>query len=262
MKPKAIKYLIIISIVVVSIFIFLIVCLSKLDTDTTFKRIDLENHDVIIDLSNYIKSDSTIIVKDIFPYEKYINSDNWKTVSSINNDLAILDSINPNHFNNLDAHVNALTIKNTYWHSSSLDSLNMLLNWIDKFNIDVDCVSNNSLLYNSVYNYWISEVALRLDSLQREEANIKYSFRYKFLKEICSQSLRASNSNPDDNTTKIVNYIIEKKWHYLYLRFCKGTSITYKTIAFSILLITLFGYYFLIIKIYNRFLKNKIENEN
>ena len=245
MKSKATKYFILFSILVVSIFIFLLVFLSKLDTDTTFKQIDLENNGVIINLAKDIHRDSTIIVKDIFPYKKYINYDNWKTVSSINNDLAILDSINPNHFNNLDALVNALTIKNTFWYSSSLDSLNMLLvQWVDKFN------NSDSLLNKVVFNYWMNQVALRLDSLQKENEKIKYSFQFKFLKERCAQSGNFANSTPDDSFTKIVNNIIWRKWHYLICeRFWKSTSIPFKIVVFAFMIFTLWGYLLIFSKI-------------
>jgi hypothetical protein len=120
--------------------------------------------------------------------------------------------------------------------------LNAILNWAFNFKNSAKHHRNFEPSLTVISDFWISKVNNCLHSVTLIDDNVKYTFKHKYLVQVC----KSLNSNVDiniTNTEKIINNILEKKWSYLLKRFYSGTSFLFK---FSILLIILIVNYSLI----------------
>ena len=120
--------------------------------------------------------------------------------------------------------------------------LNAILNWAVNFKNSAKHHKNFEPLLTVISDFWVSKVNNCLHSVTLIDDNVKYTFKHKYLVQVC----KSLNSNVDiniTNTEKIINNILEKKWSYLLKRFYSGTSFFFK---FSILLIILVVNYSLI----------------
>lgn len=184
-----------------------------------------------------------------FPYTSYYQADNWKDVNTFHKDYVFLESICSDKFNVMNVMTSALTTQNRYWDLTNIDSLNILYNWANTFNTAIYKDSVNAIVYDAIYGYWMNELALALSTLIKDDENLRYSFKYRFLEEICRQN-KLSIGAPLDSSTKIINYVIEGKWYYLIVqRLWKGTHITFKIVLILILITTLISYFLLFKKL-------------
>jgi len=224
------------------------------DDDCLFQKFpSFSSGNDTISLQKLISVDSSKTLEKIFPYQKYLSSDNWKTVSSIRNDLSILDVINKNTVGNINTFSIALTTKMEIWDTSNLDSLNLLFNWADKFDTKSVFSDKYDILLEAVHDYWLGFISQKLDSLNQSNYAIKFDCKFNYLRMRCCQ-LKFGCGDRDDNNSKIVRHIIEKNWFYLCNRFWIGTTIFFKTICLILVLLTCYGY----VCIIQKHKKNKI----
>ena len=173
-----------------------------------------------------------------------------------------MDSLNPNQNNQRTL---------SYYYTDSLftklsnnfikyepNYLNAILNWAVNFKNSAKLHKDFETLLTVISDFWISKVNNCLDSVAQTDDNVKYTFKHKYLVQIC----KSLNSNVDiktTNTEKIINNILEKKWSYLLKRFYSGTSFFFK---FSILLIILVVNYSLIFTFTYHYKKIKSNEKN
>jgi len=138
------------------------------------------------------------------------------------------------------------------------DYLNAILNWSVNLRNSAKYHKDLEFLLTVISDFWVSKVNISLQNISLTDGNVKFTFKYKYLVQICKNL----NSNVDIKTTnaeKIINNILEKKWSYLWVRFYYGTSFFFK---FSILLIILVLNYSLIFTLTYNYKKFKSNEEN
>jgi hypothetical protein len=219
------------------------------DSSYTFDNYKLVSGTDILQLNNYIDKSNCDRIDSIFPYTKYLQSDNWKDVNQFNNDYTYLSTVCANNFLIMNTLSNCVTTKLKYWDLKNIDSLNVLYNWVKSYKNTTFKDSENEILYEAVYDYWMNEIALALGNMVKENESIRYSFKYRFLSEICRQDQKTIGA-PLDGVTKIINYVIEGKWYYLIVqRLWMGTHFTFKIVLIFIVITTLFSYFLLFKKL-------------
>jgi len=211
---------------------------------TTSNSYSLEKNLKKIELTKILKS---------FPAQNYLDSANTWDIKAIRNDLIMMDSVNPgNTRNNQEALSIALTtelqkrIENSY-KSFNSDSLLMLIHWTERFNYYADIDDNNSTFYKVIYMYWMEYITNKLDEYYNEEPSIKYNYRFRYLVSRCHEK----NYNPGfgcTNSEKVIIYIIDSKWSYLFNRFWYGTGVLFKMGCSLLIIVLLAPYIYLLIK--------------
>lgn len=172
---------------------------------------------------------------DNFPYEQYINNVNLTEINAINRNLKELNTITKSGFLSQNILSNALTQKaNKLFTGSGLDTLNMILTWADGFKAYSNIDKSTASFYNSIYDYWYSYVVKELQQIIGENGNQKYAFKYRYLYQRCSNT-GAEVIRGTSKFEKIILYIIDSKWSYLFERFWSGTGILFKLVFFSFL---------------------------
>jgi hypothetical protein len=111
----------------------------------------------------------------------------------------------------------------------------------------------NFKLKKRIGNFWLDKVSEKLTEELRKDESLHYNFKFKFLTTSLAQQNRYS-STKDGNFKKIIEYISEKKWAYLYKRLIGSTSIIFKLSLITIITFFVFTYIYLI---FNFFKKTK-----
>lgn len=238
------KYVAIIIFGFLALLFLVVMSLTKnsYENDCLFKKFpDFRSNEKIIHLSDLIHLDSNTTIEKAFPYDKYISSDNWKKINSVRNDLIFLDSINKDPYGNMSVVSIVLTNKMQVWDTENLDSLNLLLNWVERFNIEPISSDKYDILYKSVYGYWLSFISQKLDKINQDDYSIQFNYRFKYLRmRCCEQKFGCGDRN--NLFTKAVLNFIESDWGHLISRFWIGTSFLFKAICFFLVVLTLYGY--------------------
>lgn len=206
------------------------------------RNFNLYSNLITIDKSNLIET---------FPYKTYLDSANRCDLNSISNDVAALDSVNPNEKSlNREIISIALTkkleerIKPTF-DSYNPDSLINIVQWAEKFNHYQEFDKANAKLYRVIYKHWINFVSNKLRVYYDNVPKHKYDFKFQFLVSICqSKNLSPPIGNTDKE--KIIYNLIIKDYSYLFSKFWYDTSFNYKTLGLIFILITAYGYFCII----------------
>ena len=186
----------------------------------------------------------------------YTKSDNWRHAAGLKKDLRYVESLYPDHYRNIEVLCNAITKENHYWRGSSLDSLNLLLTWVVTLNCAEEGNSEYRLLLMAIYGYWMNELSSRLNALAKEDHDIRYTFKFKYLRERC-RLLAYGVDVTDDPMTKIINNIVERKWCYLIVdRLWGATSWSFRSLLLLIAGVTIWGYILIVKKIIKTVWKN------
>jgi len=240
-----IQYLIFFFLLIVLVgIIYLMSATSKAyDTDCQFEKFPafFSSRNYINLNDDLINLESTNNLEQTFPYSKYLSSDNWKKVSQIRKDLTILDTLTKNTDESIKVLSIALTNKMQFWNTDNLDSLNLLLNWTEKFNTKNVFSDQYDILYDAVFDWWMSNLSQRLDKLNQTNYSIKFNCKFNYLRMRCCQ-MKYGCGDRDDNTSKAIRHVIEKDWFYLFNRFWIGTSFLFKFTCLILVLITVYGY--------------------
>jgi len=209
-----------------------------------FQPISFHQKSPVIPISELCLEQDSITDND-FPYQKYLNHTDYTAIPSLEKQISELDSFTHNRFLSQSILVNALTEKALFkLQTSNLDSLNMLLNWADDLKAYSNFSSENSLVFQAVYEYWYAHVASTLNHRIKENPSEKYHFKYRYLAQRCADKLYLPNTG---NTLieKVFLNIIDQNWAYLFHRFWYSTSWFFKIIVLSL------GILFLVISYLN-----------
>lgn len=249
MKFTNTKLLISGSIVLLVVFIWFFSILLKTDYNaTTLPKEETCPSPSSFCLSPSLKSINMENLKESFPYSIYLDSADWCNVNSIAKTVTNLDSINPEAQSlNREIISIALTqkleerIKPTFVKYNP-DSLISIIQWAEKFNQYQQFDKKNAKLYKVIYKYWINFVANQLGEYYQKEPKHKYDFKFQYVSSIC-QSKNLTPSVGNTNKEKIVAYVINKEYSYLFSRFWYGTSFVWKLVILLFLILTAYSYY-------------------
>jgi hypothetical protein len=132
------------------------------------------------------------------------------------------------------------------------DSLKAILNFAEKYRIASLADSRNQAFYHSVYDYWYNNVVNKLSNKVKYDNDFKYSFKYRYLKQRCEDNGYFIDSG-NSNLEKVVFYLIDNKWSYLFNRAWNGTSMLVKLLMFIVvtmnLILLVFGLKYILKKI-------------
>lgn len=190
---------------------------SKLDFETVLENLDLSKP------------------KEVFPYNAYLESENYCGAEAIKHSLESLNKVNPNQENtNRAILIHALTEKleakiATRFQEFNADSLIILLQWIDDFKTYEKIDTKNGALYGIVYEHWMGFIANRLGVYYENNPSIKFNFKYKYLQSVC-QSKKFALAVGMSNSEKVTKYLLNQEYCYLFNRFWNGTGISVKLI--------------------------------
>ena len=165
-----------------------------------------------------------------FPYRKYIDEANYENVKMIKRDIAIIESASKNDPMASQKILSlALTdsllpkIKNKF-STYQPDTLVAFMQWVESFKYFAQYEEAYEPFYSSVYSYWVTFIANKLDEYSKTDANIKYQFKYRFIAGKCKENKFNVSPTPSE-IEKIVNNVVESKWAYLYKRLWSASLI-------------------------------------
>lgn len=173
-----------------------------------------------------------------FPYEVYVQKIDFTNFHILDAHLVELDTITKNSFLTQSILSVALTSKLTQLNSTDLDTLHSVLQWSDQFQEYSLQQTNYQGFYQSIQSYWYNQVANTLTEMSKQNSDIKFRFKYRYLIQRCKEKGFIIGGKVS-KTEKIVIYFVEQKWSYLFYRFWNGTSLLFKGIVFSAILINL-----------------------
>jgi hypothetical protein len=191
-----------------------------------------------------------------FPYQKYISATSITDIAGIERDARLLDSLTGEHSITLDILATAFTDSLLpAWSKRATpyvaDSLIVLMQEIEGFQLLGKMPGPNKELYAAIYQYWMSQFKNWLDGFSRQNPGLKYQFKFRFLAAKCDEN-RYGVAPKVTETEKIVNNIAESKWSYLYQRIW-NTPLPKRMLIIGGFLLTLSTYFFTFIY----FLKRK-----
>jgi hypothetical protein len=184
--------------------------------------------------------------KEKFPYEVYLDSADWRKVSSIRKDVLIMDSFSNDPMLSQEVLWQTLTEKlevrvQPTFEQYNTDSLILLLQWVEGFKHYASLNLDNNMLFGAVYDHWMNFIIKTAERYAEQHKSIKYNYKFKYLLSRCDEQTYISSIGKS-RLEKIVDNVIERNWSYLLNRFWIGTTVPFKIIIFSILFITLYAY--------------------
>lgn len=200
---------------------------SKFDFEAVLKKLDLSE------------------LRAVFPYDTYLEFENYCDAEAIKRSLEKLNTINVNkEDSNRDILIHTLTNKleakiETRFQEFNADSLIMLLQWIDEFKTYEKIDTKNGALYGIIYEHWMGFISNRLGVYYNDNPFIRFDFKFKYLQSVC-QSKRFAPAVGQSNLEKVVEYTLNQEYTYLFNRFWNGTNIFVKLIF--VLLFSIFIY--------------------
>jgi len=199
-------------------------------------------------LEQHLTSPDLSALQDKFPYQTYIDSADLCDINAICNDLALLDSLNPQDpALNREVMLTALTSALEQKIAPSVatykpDSLIQLLHWAGRFNYYKDIDKKNARLFKITHRHWLNFISNKAGAYYDQRPAVKHDFKFKYL----VTTLKAKNYTPaigNTNDEKIVNYFVESKYTYLFNRYWKGTGFLFKLAGALLTFIVFYGFY-------------------
>lgn len=207
-------------------------------------------------LSRYLQAVSVDNLEQVFPHASYLDSAQYNNVRFIQEDLVLLDSIAKDP--SIGRQLMSELLTNRLYHRDSAklatynpDSLLALLQWAEKFRYYAEADAANSILYKSISSYWLSHICDRLSAYSRESPSGKYAFKYKYLVARCHE-LKFTTAVKVGKMEKVVDNLTGNNWAHLVNASWNQTSILQKIIFIFIGLVSIYGYYLIIKKIFKR----------
>lgn len=198
-----------------------------------------------IDMEALLKTTASNHLLDDFPYDAYLASGRYCSLSAIKSDLEALDSLNPTETRlNQDILAITLTEKLEEEIAESFlqfnpDSMIQLLQWANQFNIYKELDSTHGDLFEMIYFHWLNFISNKLGGYYQEDSSIKYDYKFKYLVSTC-KSKQFSPPIGNTNLEKVVNYMIDKQYSYLFFRFWNNTGLLFKI---GLLMLFTLGFY-------------------
>jgi hypothetical protein len=204
------------------------------------------------DLTYRLKQRPGINMQEAFPVKDYLDSSNYENISLISADLVMMDSLNNDESTNRRLLSEVLTAKLFEKDSLKLahggiDSLYAVLQWAEKFGACAEIDKQNRILYQSIASYWLTYISNRLSKISAEKPSEKYKFSFRYLLARCDE-MKFTAGVKVTEMEKVVDNLTRNKWAHLVSASWNQTSILQKILFLVIFLITLFGYYLIVLK--------------
>lgn len=195
-------------------------------------------------------------LRDVFPYDAYLDSSSICDISVIKNDIAVLDKLygDPDMSKRLISI--ALTEKLENKSAGKLasydpDYLLSLMQWGEKFKAYAELDKENYYVFDGIYGFWMDKISNKLVDYSQEDNSLKYEFKFKYLAVRCNEK-KHSVGLAVTKTEKFLQNITYNKWNHL-LNASWAQSSNLQRIIFSLLIIfTLYAYFLFFKKILNR----------
>ena len=245
MDSKGYKYVLLAFSPILLIAIVLFYFITKIDYSENIQRYKIKVNNTF-NLSKHLTNLNSNNILEKFPYKIYLDSANYDNIDYLKSDLLKLDSLCSDIMLNQNVLIIALTEKlderiKPSFKTYNPDSIISMIQWAEKFNFYADLDKTNSILYKSIYDYWMTFAVKNLDKYYKENSSTKYNFKFKYISNRCKEK-KYTGAIGDNNFEKVIYSVIKKDWAYLFDRFWIGTSILYKGIIFLLVLLTLYGY--------------------
>ena len=159
-----------------------------------------------------------------FPYRAYLAPARPADALQLSRDAQLLDSLYP--ANGPDNERLLFTVLTDSlaprWQPGpshdSLAHLDGILRWAAQLPVAAALLPQRATFFEALNQYWMQHVADALHARYRRDPNLKYSFRFKHLNQLCRQAkcgVPVAFSAPE----KVLNNVVESKWAYLYTKF-------------------------------------------
>lgn len=181
-----------------------------------------------------------------FPYSSYLKSNNFKEFKSLKHDLNDLDSVFKDKavvqqfiFTVL---TDSLFMKNYNNREVNLDSLNVTLQWAEKFKYYGEADSDNQILFQAIHSYWLSKISNILTKYSEDNDSKKFNFQFRYLVAKCNEK-RFNVSVKVSSLEKFVQNILENKWAHLFEASWNQSSLFQKIAIFLLFVLTGYAYF-------------------
>ena len=247
MSKKLNIFLLIISTFITAFFIYFILASTENYDDTDLHVLDECEPYSEFNLLKEIKNIDSSEIVDKFPYRKYIEESGYCDINNISKHIIILDS---NYNNHWDISMNTLLVAVTdslkEYKSKELSEFNpqFLINkieWAKKMKRYGECYPNNKFLFEVTYEFWMSEISSLMYKYNGQDSKIRYDFRYKYLV-TCLSMDKYYVSFGYSKKQKIIKYLTEGRYMYIWNRIYKSTSLLTKSILVFLIFLTTFTY--------------------
>lgn len=169
-----------------------------------------------------------------FPVRAYLDSAALADARQMGRDADLLDALHPAGRGTNERLLYAvLTDSAAAWQAAArppADSLAHLLGtlqWAAQLPVAADFAPARATLYRAVSGFWHRRVAAALAAMYRHDPNLKYSFRFRHLNQLCRAAkcgVPIGFSGPE----KVLNNVVQSRWHYLYTKFAHDASTSVK----------------------------------
>jgi hypothetical protein len=202
-------------------------------------------------LSSHISQINSVNVDSDFPYKLYLDSASICDISSIQQNLEEMNLLFPKSAikiygisSNQQVMSQALTNKlqariQTSFILYNPDSLIQVMQWAEKFNAYSALAPGDSMLYQSVFDYWMNFVSNNLAEHYAKDKSIKNDFSFRYINARCQEKGYGASVTESD-TEKVVLYLNEGEWIYLINKFWLSTGAFFKVTVALISVLILF----------------------
>jgi hypothetical protein len=194
-----------------------------------------------------------------FSYKTYLEQANYENVKFIKRDLIAIDSFSKNNpmtsqkvlsLALTDSLLPKIKIKFSNYQP---DTLITFMQWVEGFKFYAQYDELYEPFYTSIYTYWVTYIANKLDEYSKSDANLKYKYKFRFVAGKCKENKFTVSPTPSE-IEKVVNNVVDSKWAYLYKRLWSA-SLTQKIAILIVGLFTLITYIITIFFIRKKFKK-------
>lgn len=155
-----------------------------------------------------------------FQYTSYLASVPEKGFLDFEADIKQLDSLYPSMdyagqqilYNVL---ADSLELRmSSLFKSYKPDSLLLLLEWVTPFKEYGKNNPDHALVYNAVHSFWMNKTALALSQYAKDSPDLPYSFKFKYLVELCARNAFHVNIQ-ETNLEKVKKNLLAGNWSHL-----------------------------------------------
>jgi hypothetical protein len=225
--------------------------LNESDNGCRFSNIDLHSGKQTVNTNVFILPHDEFDAQ--FPFEIYIESQNWKSTKSLIKDLKFIDSLGiPDYvIDNVISEALTTHLKKR-WNTLSLDSLHAIVAWATPFFYYGQSGQEHAILFQTIGDYWLGNVSEKLQDIVDKDDYAYINCRYKYLRmRTCHLVGSCGDKLPD--SVKLINNFGESRWGYLWERFWTHTSKIQKSV---ILILFISNFYLLFFFLKSKFKKN------
>jgi hypothetical protein len=115
----------------------------------------------------------------------------------------------------------------------------------------------NRYFFKAMGRFWLNLSATKLTEICLNNPTLKYDINFKMLVDRCRQN-QYNVEIKYVNSEKIVNYLINKEYTYIFNRFWYNTSVVTKCLILFLVTYTIYSYYILNLRLYSIFKSKKL----